>query len=213
VKAVFFDVGETLLDESRAWTGWADWLGVSALTMLGLLGATIGRGEHHLRAFELVRPAFDLDAERRARAAAGVPDDLRPEDLYPDALPCLDALRERGYVVGVAGNTSAETEVFLRAHCGEALIASSAGLGAAKPSQEFFAAIARLAGLAPAEIAYVGDRVDNDVLPALRAGMVAVHIRRGPWGRLQAREPDAARATLRIDSLAELPGALAATSA
>ena len=133
--------------------------------------------------------------------------------IYPDALPCLDALRERGYLVGVAGNTSADTEAFLRAHCGKALIASSAGLGAAKPSQEFFAAIARLAGLAPAEIAYVGDRVDNDILPALRAGMMAVHIRRGPWGRLHAGEPDAARATLRIDSLAELPGALAATSA
>jgi FMN phosphatase YigB (HAD superfamily) len=213
VKAVFFDVGETLVDESRAWMSWADWLGVSALTMLGLLGATIGRGEHHLRAFELVRPGFDLDAERCARAAAGVPDVLKPEDLYPDALPCLDALRERGFVVGVAGNTSAEAEMFLRAHCGEALIASSAGLGAAKPSQQFFAAIARLAGLVPAEIAYVGDRVDNDVLPALRVGMVAVHIGRGPWGRLHAREPDAARATLRIDSLAELPGALAASSA
>jgi FMN phosphatase YigB (HAD superfamily) len=213
VKAVFFDVGETLLDESRAWTAWADWLGVSALTMLGLLGVTIARGEHHLRAFEIIRPGFDLDAERHARAAAGVPDVPRTEDIYPDALPCLDALRERGYVVGVAGNTSADTEVFLRAHCGEALIASSAGLGAVKPSREFFAAIERLAGLAPAEIAYLGDRVDNDVLPALRAGMAAIHLRRGPWGHLQAREPDAARATLRIDSLAELPDALRATSA
>jgi FMN phosphatase YigB (HAD superfamily) len=213
VKAVFFDVGETLLDESRAWTGWADWLGVSDLTMLGLLGATIARGEHHLQAFELVRPGFDLDAERRARAAAGVPDVLRPEDLYPDALPCLDALRGRGYLVGVAGNTSAETEVFLRAHCGEALIASSAGLGAAKPAQEFFTALVRLAGVVPREMAYVGDRVDNDVLPALRAGMTAVHLRRGPWGHLQASGPDAQRASLRIDSLAELPDALAARSA
>lgn len=71
MKAVFFDVGETLLDETRAWMGWADWLGVSALTMLGLVGATIARGEHHLRAFEFVRPGFDLEAERRARAAAG----------------------------------------------------------------------------------------------------------------------------------------------
>ena len=35
MKAVFFDVGETLLDESRAWAAWADWLGVSQLTMLG----------------------------------------------------------------------------------------------------------------------------------------------------------------------------------
>jgi hypothetical protein len=43
--------------------------------------------------------------------------------------------------------------------------------------------------------------------------MVAVHLRRGPWGHLQAGGPDAQRASLRIDSLAELPDALAATSA
>ena len=211
MKAVFFDVGETLVDESRAWTAWADWLGVSAATLLGLLGATIARGEDHLHAFELVRPGFDLQAERRARAAAGVPDEFRAEDLYPDALPCLDALRECGYLVGVAGNTSADTEAYLRTCCGDALIASSAGLGAGKPSQEFFRAIAELAGLAPAAIAYVGDRVDNDVVPALRAGMAAVHVRRGPWGHLQAGGPDARRATLRVDSLTELPGALTGT--
>ena len=51
----------------------------------------------------------------------------------------------------------------------------------------------------------MGDRVDNDVGPAIAAGMVAVHIRRGPWGYLQ-EPPDAA---IRITSLDELPGALA----
>ena len=39
------------------------------------------------------------------------------------------------------------------------------------------------------ELAYVGDRVDNDVLPAAAAGLVAVHVRRGPWGRLQRTPP------------------------
>ena len=34
--------------------------------------------------------------------------------------------------------------------------------------------------------------------------MVAVHLRRGPWGHLHAAWPEAARAHLRIDSLAEL---------
>jgi FMN phosphatase YigB (HAD superfamily) len=57
----------------------------------------------------------------------------------------------------------------------------------------------------PGEVAYVGDRVDNDVLPALAAGLVPVHVRRGPWGRLQ-RAPDSVPG---IDSLAELAGALA----
>jgi FMN phosphatase YigB (HAD superfamily) len=50
----------------------------------------------------------------------------------------------------------------------------------------------------------VGDRVDNDVAPAKAVGMVAVHIRRGPWGYLQ----DSALADLRLTSLATLPDAL-----
>jgi len=62
------------------------------------------------------------------------------------------------------------------------------------------------AELAAAELAYVGDRVDNDVLPAAAAGMVAVHVRRGPWGRLQRTLPEAA---LGLDDLASLPDALA----
>ena len=48
------------------------------------------------------------------------------------------------------------------------------------------------------------------MLPALAAGMVAVHIRRGPWGHLHAGLPEAARADIRIESLSELPGRLAA---
>jgi FMN phosphatase YigB (HAD superfamily) len=73
-----------------------------------------------------------------------------------------------------------------------------------KPSPEFFARLAEDVGRPNAEIAYVGDRVDNDVEPALAAGMVAVHVRRGPWGHLQEPPPRA----IRIRSLDELPEAL-----
>ena len=66
----------------------------------------------------------------------------------------------------------------------------------------------KLAGCYPAELAYVGDRVDNDVVPALAAGLVAVHVRRGPWGRLQSAPP----AALAVDSLADLSRALASLS-
>ena len=213
LQAVVFDVGETLLDESRAWAEWARWLGVSDLTLAGLLGAAIARGQAHVEALRMVKPGFDFPAERRARAKAGIPDELRPSDLYPDALPCIAALRDMGLVVGAAGNTGVEVERFLRASCGVDVVASSAGLGVAKPAPGFFAAVADLVGVEPGRIAYVGDRVDNDVLPALEAGMVAVHIRRGPWGHLHAGLPEAARADIRIDSLAELPGRLAAHTA
>jgi FMN phosphatase YigB (HAD superfamily) len=74
-----------------------------------------------------------------------------------------------------------------------------------KPSPEFFARLVSEAGCPAGEVAYVGDRVDNDILPALAAGMVAVHLRRGPWGYLH----DAPAEAIRVESLAELPAALA----
>jgi FMN phosphatase YigB (HAD superfamily) len=49
-----------------------------------------------------------------------------------------------------------------------------------------------------------GHRDDNDVAPAIAAGMTGVHIRRGPWGYLQESPAEA----IRIASLDELPGVL-----
>lgn len=83
-------------------------------------------------------------------------------------------------------------------------VGSAEGWGLEKPDQRFFARLADESGVEPAKIAHVGDRVDNDVVPALAAGMTAVHIKRGPWGYLQ--QPPA-EATC-ITSLDELPEAL-----
>ena len=90
------------------------------------------------------------------------------------------------------------------------VIASSAGWGVAKPAGEFFAKVVEAAGVPAHRIAYVGDRLDNDVLPARAAGMVAVFLRRGPWGWMHAERPEIDQAHLRLDSLATLPEALAA---
>jgi len=50
------------------------------------------------------------------------------------------------------------------------------------------------------------------VAPAAAAGMLAVFLRRGPWGFLQAEHPDAAGAQIQLDSLDALPQALEAYS-
>ena len=63
-------------------------------------------------------------------------------------------------------------------------------------------AIALIASKYP--IAYVGDRLDNDIVPAADFGMTAVFIERGPWGLLHAHSPNAARANAHIQSLSEL---------
>ena len=214
IRAVFFDVGETLVDETRAWGSWADWLGLPRFTFFATLGGLIERGEEPSRVLPLVRPGFDLASERAARAAAGVPEHglghlIGEEDLYPDAVPCLRALRAEGYLIGIAGNQPAGTEQALaRLGVPADVVASSAAWGVRKPSPEFFARVVRVAALPAEQIAYVGDRVDNDVLPAADAGMAAIFLRRGPWGLLQASRPEVARARLRLASLAELPDAL-----
>ncbi len=205
IRAVVFDVGETLVDETRHWGEWADWMGVPHLTFFGALGAVIERRGHHREVFQMVRPGFDLKAAIRAREAAGWRYHFQPTDFYPDAESCLAALRMAGYRIGIAGNQpEGAVEALQAAQVVADFIASSTGWGVEKPSPAFFARVVEAAGVAAHEIAYVGDRLDNDVLPARAAGMTAVFIRRGPWGVIHAQWAEAAQATVRIESLSEL---------
>jgi HAD superfamily hydrolase (TIGR01509 family) len=189
VRTVVFDVGETLIDETGMWERAADRAGVPRFTLMGVLGGLAARREHHSRVWEI------LGVEQPAST-------WEPRDFYGDALRCLSTLRARGLIVGAVGNTPAETEEQLREHVD--FVGSSARWGVEKPSAAFFERVVAESGCAPAEIAYVGDRVDNDILPALAAGMTAVHVRRGPWGYLHDPPADA----IRIRSLDELPEAL-----
>jgi HAD superfamily hydrolase (TIGR01549 family) len=205
VRLVCFDFGFTLWDERRVWADWARWLGVSVLDFFTVLGSVIERGEHHHRAFEIVRPGIDLARERYLRKQVGETDGFRPEELYPDVQPCLECLRSAGYRTGVAGNYFADFAETLRTmNVPLDFIGSSEEWGVEKPSPEFFARIIQVAGAAPQQIAYVGDRLDNDVLPAKTAGMVSVFLRRGPWGLIHARRPEALQADICIDSLGDL---------
>jgi len=189
VEAVVFDVGETLVDETGMWTRVAEAGGVTPFTLMAGLGATIA----------LERPHDDVWKLLGIEQPAGT---WVMDDWYPDALPCIARLRAAGYGVYASGNVPAFTEDELRPHFDG--VASAERWGVWKPAPEFFARVVDLAGVPADKIAYVGDRVDNDVAPAIAAGMVGVHIRRGPWGHLQ-HSPEQA---IRIDLLDELPEAL-----
>ncbi len=175
IRAVVFDVGETLIDETRHWGEWADWLGVPRLTFFAILGVVIERGEHHRAVFDLVRPGIDLVAETERRRAAGSAYRFEAVDFYPDALPCL---RAAGYRIGIAGNQPREAEAALTAAgVPTDFVASSARWGVEKPSSAFFARLIEAAGVPAADIAYVGDRLDNDILPARAAPLTPKQIR------------------------------------
>jgi len=210
LRAVIFDVGETLVDETRAWGEWADFLGTPRLTFFAALGSVVERGLDHRRVFAELRPDVSFEELRARMARVGPrPGRIDASDLYPDARACLAELRARGYWIALAGNQPSEAEADLRAlDLAVDRVVASESVGVAKPGAAFFAHLVALAGCAPREIAWVGDRLDNDVLPAIAAGMRGVFLRRGPWGLAHARRADVVRADARIDGLAELPDLL-----
>ena len=185
MSAVVFDVGETLIDETRDWEAAADECGVPRFTLMALVGAAIERGESHRRAFEW------LGIERS-------PSGFTDAQFYPDALPTLAGLRRQGLVVGAVGNMAIVHEAAVRPHVD--FVASSERWGVEKPAPGFFERVVSEVDRPADEIAYVGDRVDNDVLPALACGLQAVHIRRGPWGHLHDTPPGA-RSIRSLDEL------------
>jgi len=195
---VVFDIGETLVSESRIWALEAERAGVSPLVLAAALGAVIERGAEHHEVWKLL-------GVRRPQP----PIPLEPGDFYPDAVPCLHALHDLGYQVGLAGNQPPLSEDLLGTlDLPVDMIGSSGPWGVEKPSSAFFIRVCEELGRAPDEVAYVGDRVDYDILPAKAVGMFTVFLRRGPWGHIHARLPAAEEADLRIEGLGSLAALL-----
>ncbi|MFB6600932.1 HAD family hydrolase [Streptomyces noursei] len=192
IRAVVFDVGECLVDETKEYGTWTDWLGVPRHTFAAMFGAVIAQGRDYRETFLEFDPAFDLDAQREARAAAGQPEHFDETDLYSDVRPALARLREEGLWLGIADNQTVRAGRILRELFSPDvdLIGTSDDWGASKPDLEFFVRVADAVPFRPEEILYVGDRVDNDLRPGAAAGMHTALVRRGPWATIQWNTAD-----------------------
>ncbi|MET7321534.1 HAD family hydrolase [Streptomyces sp. NPDC005549] len=207
IRAVIFDVGECLVDETREYGTWADWLGVPRHTFAAMFGAVIAQGRDYRETFQEFRPGFDLYAERDARAEAGQPETFGEDDLYPDVRDALATLRADGLWLGIAGNQTVRAGRILRELFTPDvdLIGTSDDWGASKPDRSFFDRVAEVVPAEPDEMLYVGDRVDNDIAPARQAGMHTALVRRGPWATIQWPGEQAQKLpTFRVESLLEL---------
>src|SRR5581483_12002893 len=116
---VAFDVGETLVDETRMWGERADRLGIPRLGFFAALGAVIEARRPHREVYALLGHAPPAPDDWWA--------DLRDSDLYPDAAPTLAELRRGGAAparrrrrsrrhVGALGRGKAGTRLFRPAH-------------------------------------------------------------------------------------------------
>jgi HAD superfamily hydrolase (TIGR01549 family) len=202
---VCLDVGETLIDETRVWEVWASVVGAPAHTLAACLGAAIVEQRDHTDLFARLGAHDWRSKEPEAMSRYG---SFVATDLYPDALRTIARLRAEGYRIAVIGNQPARRQAELETiGVRPDAMAMSDALGVAKPNPAFFESALRvMGGPTPADVAYVGDRVDNDVGPARTAGLRSVWIRRGPWGVLQ---DDGGLAHLVVTSLDDLADRIA----
>ena len=205
---VVLDIGEVVIDETRVWSVWAELLGVSPGTLMAVLGAAVSQGGDHHDAFPHVAPNVEwseLEDEHEARYGG-----FRAEDVYPDVAPAFAALRAQGLRVVLAGNQPGRRAAQLRAlELPVDDLVTSDELGVEKPDPAFFAAVLTRLGVEdPSRVLYVGDRVDNDVLPASEAGLATCWLTRGPWGQLQEL-PEDVEPDLVLEGLGELPELIA----
>ena len=197
-KWIFFDVGSTLVDEGKAYDHRAQDM---------ICGTDISFEE-----FDAARIAFSrqgLDGNSAAIEHFGLektPWHSEDEIPYPDAHETLDFLRKKGYRLGIIANQNPGTEARLEAWGLRKffdVIADSSRIGCAKPDKAIFGKAMEFAGCKAEESIMVGDRLDNDMIPAKALGMKTVWIRRGV-SRYQPAKLGEGIADYQIESLNEI---------
>lgn len=197
IRWIFFDMGSTLIDESLA---------MEHRIREVIEGTDITYEQFTEKKVFFAKQNKPADLETiRFFGLTKTPWHKEDERLYPDAEECLSRLH-RHYKIGIIANQSYGSKERLR-RFGILeyidLIVASAEEGVAKPDRRIFERALERAGCKPEEAVMVGDRLDNDIVPANGIGMFTVWIRQGDWKdacpREESEQPDRV-----VDSLREL---------
>lgn len=174
IKWIFFDVGSTLVDETEAYDHRVREM---------IAGTNISFEEFDDTRIALARQGLDGNsAAIKHFGLTKTPWHSEDEVPYSDAHSTLAALRGKGYKLGIIANQKLGTAEHLESWGLRQyfdIIAASADIGYAKPDKKIFEKAFELAGCTAAESAMVGDRLDNDIIPAKAIGMKTVWIKNG----------------------------------
>lgn len=170
---LFFDVGSTLVDESKA---------NEHRILDAINGTDISYEEAYAKAVLLAKQniAYPL----KCLGLPLTPWHSEDETVYPEALECL-AVLHRQYKIGIIANQIPGTATRMKQYGLSPyldLIVASAEEGIAKPDVRIFQAALERANCPAKNAAMIGDRLDNDILPAKRIGLTTIWVRQGFGG-------------------------------
>ena len=127
------------------------------------------------------------------------------ETLYDDALNVLEKLSKK-FRLGIIANQSGDLSARLYSFGIDeyfSTVISSSDYGIAKPDKRLFTIALEKSGVKAHNAVMVGDRLDNDILPANELGFTTVHIKQG-FAKNQIPPSDSYKPTYAVNNLTEL---------
>lgn len=194
VRAVLFDLDNTLADRESAFAAWSRWFAqthlrlqhAAAIEAAVTMFVTLDDDGHLPRdaLFQMIKARYpDLETEVdplviafRAQLGAYLP------PLGEAISTLLTSLDTAGLPWGIVTNGSSQNQRGKLRHLGlearACCIAISEEIKMRKPDPAIFLWAARRLGLPPGDVLFVGDHPESDVVGAARVGMQTVWVRR-----------------------------------
>lgn len=179
IDYIFFDIGYTLVNEDNVWaerckeqaaSPQAKAMGITADALMDDIQVASVLFKPQWKSV-IAKYGFVWSAKYKSEFEA----------LYDDARLVLQELSKR-FKLGIIANQSGDLSERLRSWQIDkyfTTVISSADYGFAKPDKRLFAAALEKSGVAARNAVMVGDRLDNDILPANELGFITVRIKQG----------------------------------
>ncbi len=184
IQWLFFDIGSTLVDESKAYEHRIrDTIKNRDISYGRFYNAMVDFAKQGLNAYNEAVHLFGLNR---------TPWHSGDEFLYPETISILDAL-SKWYKIGIIANQLPGTQERLnKMGIGKYidLTVSSAEAGIAKPDPAIFRLALKRSNCAAENSVMIGDRLDNDIIPAKRLGMHTIWVRQGFGGMADIKKAE-----------------------
>ena len=173
IEWVFFDVGSTIIDEHIAYEHrMKDIADLANTTYSSVYETAMGFYKQNQKGDLETAKLLGVDLTKWHK---------EDEVLYSDAYECLEILSSR-YKIGIIANQSLGTKDRLEQHGILQyidLVIASAEEGVAKPDNKIFEIALERGNCKPNNAVMIGDRIDNDIIPAKLLGMHTIWIKQG----------------------------------
>ena len=197
IKYLFFDIGSTLVDETDCYKSRIDF---------AVKSKNINREEFLSRVYELAKTSAIPIKTACSYYNIELPQwDKSLEKLYSDTKWVLEIMSKK-YKLGVIANQSLGTKERLdNWGIGKYfdVVVASAEADCSKPDLKIFNLALEQAGCKPNEAVMIGDRLDNDVVPAKQLGMKTVWVRQG-FAKYQSISNETEKPDFIIDSIGDI---------